>query len=86
MKMILGVVKTLAKVVVLIAEIPVALVNSIVGALKEIFTGNFSAVTDAFCKPWKKIWADIKEVFSGGEADDSVGSEMLTTTPTELNA
>lgn len=90
MKLILGIVKTIAKAATLIVRLPMAHLTAIWDAIKQagkFFVGKASpmSIVEAFCRPWKRLWKDIREVFSFGTISDEMGKESLYETPSELN-
>ena len=65
MKMVMGMVNTVGAVGKLIFDMNTLVYDTIFGAAKKILTGDFDGVVDAITAPWKNVWGQIKDLFSG---------------------
>ena len=99
-KMAINLVKALFNIQKMIWMLPITLVESILGAGWELvkwITSKLSGgalggntkieeVWNAFTKPWKEWWSNIKDIFGGDEADpDAPKYEVLEIDPVEKN-
>ena len=48
--------------------------------------GNFSGVVDAITKPWKDVWQQIKDLFSGKAFKEEMAVELIHDNPVEKNS
>jgi len=54
------------------------------GAAKAIWKGNWGGIVDGITKPWKDLWKNVKDLFTGKAFKDSF-SEVVWDNPVEQN-
>lgn len=84
-KLVIGLVKTIVAIGKLIGNIGTALWESIKSVVKNVFTFNFSKICEDFCRPWKGIWQQVKDIFTGKFFSDELAkeNEALQVRPSE---
>lgn len=85
-KFLTGLVKMIVSIGKLIFSLSTLVMRTIMGAVWELVRGNFSGVIGAITKPWKDIWKQIKDLFSGKDIKDEMNTETLYDNPVEQNS
>ena len=85
-KFVMGIVKTVIAIGKLIFSMHTLVLRTIMGAVWQMVKGNFGGVVDAITKPWKDIWQQIKDLFSGKAFKEEMMSETLWDNPVEQNS
>lgn len=87
MLLIQGLIKTILAVGKLIFSMHTIVLRTIMGALWQMVKGNFGGVVDAITKPWKDIWQQIKDLFSGKTFKEEVAANpYMMSNPVEDNS
>lgn len=85
MKMLIGLIKMYLAVGKLIFSMYTVVWRSLLAGMWQVAKGNFGGVIEAVIKPWKDIWQQIKNLFSGKPFTDEVSKESVWERPTEEN-
>ena len=85
-KMVMGIIKTVIAIGKLIFSLHTLVLRTIMGAVWQLVRGNFGGVVDAITKPWKDIWQQVKDLFSGKAFKEEMMNETLWDNPVEKNS
>lgn len=85
--LIQGLIKTILAVGKLIFSMHTLVLRTIMGAVWQMVRGNFGGVLNAITKPWKDIWQQIKDLFSGKTFKDEVeANPYMMSNPVDENS
>lgn len=82
-KLVMGIIKTVIAIGKLIFSLHTLVLRTIMGAVWQLVRGNFGGVVDAITKPWKDIWQQVKDLFSGKAFKEEMMNETLWDNPVE---
>jgi hypothetical protein len=83
MKTLIGLVKMVLAVGKLIFSMYTVVWRSLLAGMWQVAKGNFGGVIDEIIAPWKDIWQEIKNLFSGKPYTDEVSKEEVWERTTE---
>ena len=81
-----GLVKSILAIGKLIFSLQTLVLRTVCGAVWQMVRGNFSGVVDAITKPWKDVWQQIKDLFSGKAFKEEMAVELIHDNPVEKNS
>ena len=83
MRMLIGLIKMYLAVGKLIFNMYTIVGRSLLAGMWQVAKGNFGGVIEAVVKPWKDLWQQIKDLFSGKPFTDEVSKEAVWERSTE---